>query len=224
MEALARKPLPEQENARWRYQAGREGLIRAFDLVASVVLLILLAPLLLMVALAIKLDSPGPIFFRQERVGRGGRPFLLWKFRTMIPSAASEGMGLLTTPDDYRITRVGRLLRLASIDELPQLLNVIKGDMSLVGPRPGLPEHLAAYDSRQRRRLLVRPGITGLAQVKGRNSLPWPERIEYDLQYVENRSLLLNLRILLATVPVLFRRDLVYGPPENFLFGEREAR
>lgn len=227
MKALASKEIvPETTTAAPPFASsrGQEAIIRTFDLVASLFLLLLLCPFFVLVALAIKLDSPGPVFFRQERLGRNGKIFSLWKFRTMIPGAAGQGTGALTAADDLRITKVGRVLRLTSVDELPQLINVVKGEMSLVGPRPGLPEHLEKYDQRQKGRLRVRPGITGWAQIKGRNALPWPKRIEHDLWYIAHRSILLNLHIIFATIPVLFRRDFVYGPPENFLFSKRDAR
>jgi lipopolysaccharide/colanic/teichoic acid biosynthesis glycosyltransferase len=150
-------------------------------------------------AAAVRLDSRGPVIYRQERIGRDGRPFTLLKLRTMI--AAPEGNPVFPASD--RITRVGRLLRRTSVDELPQLVNVLRGEMSIVGPRPTLAYQVERYTPRQRRRLLVRPGLTGLAQVRGRNAITWTERIEYDLEYVERQSLRLDLRLLCATVPAL---------------------
>jgi undecaprenyl phosphate N,N'-diacetylbacillosamine 1-phosphate transferase len=137
-----------------------------------------LSPLLWLLAALVRLDSPGPAFFRQVRIGRGGKPFVAIKFRSMVDKATTMGLGLNVAADDDRITRVGHFLRNTSLDELPQLYHVLTGDMSLVGPRPTLPYQVAAYDDFQRRRLLVKPGITGWAQVNGRNSIPWEERIQ----------------------------------------------
>ncbi len=163
------------------------------------------APLLGLVSLAIWLDSRGPVFFRQVRAGREGKPFRIWKFRTMVVNAERMGAGLLIEPDDPRVTRVGKWLRRLSIDELPQLLNVIKGEMSLVGPRPGMCFQAAQYDAFQRRRLEALPGITGWAQIHGRNELSWPERIRYDVWYVDHRSLRLDLSILWQTIWIVLR-------------------
>src|SRR5215213_8143297 len=154
-------------------------------------------------ALLIKLESGRPVFYRQRRVGRHGRPFQLWKLRTMVPGAEAMGAGIYVLEGDPRITRVGRMLRRFSFDELPNLLNVLEGDMALVGPRPTIQEQVDRYTDRQRRRLEVKPGITGWAQVNGRTSLPWPERIELDVWYVDNRSLALDLRILARTARML---------------------
>ena len=172
---------------------------RALDVVLTAVLLVVAAPLLALAALAIRLESRGPVFYRQRRVGRYGRPFELWKLRTMVPGAESMGAGVYVLEGDPRITRVGRLLRRFSFDELPNLLNVLKGEMALVGPRPTVQEQVDRYTERQLRRLEVKPGITGWAQINGRTSLPWPERIELDVWYVEHRSLRLDLRILART-------------------------
>jgi len=178
-------------------------LSRALDVVLSATLLVLTAPVLALAALAIRLESRGPVFYRQLRVGRCGESFELWKLRTMVPGAESMGAGLYVLEGDPRITRVGRLLRRFSLDELPNLFNVLKGQMALVGPRPTIQEQVDRYTERQRRRLDVKPGITGWAQVHGRASLPWPERIELDVWYVEHRSLMLDLRILLRTARLL---------------------
>jgi lipopolysaccharide/colanic/teichoic acid biosynthesis glycosyltransferase len=178
-------------------------LSRALDVVLSATLLVLTSPLLALAALAIRLESRGPVFYRQRRVGRGGEPFELWKLRTMVPGAESMGAGLYVLEGDPRITRTGRLLRRFSLDELPNLVNVLKGDMAIVGPRPTVQEQVDRYTDRQRRRLEVKPGITGWAQINGRTSLPWPERIELDVWYVENRSLRVDLRILLRTARML---------------------
>jgi lipopolysaccharide/colanic/teichoic acid biosynthesis glycosyltransferase len=170
--------------------------------VASVAL-VLAAPLLALAAILIKLESRGPVFYRQRRVGRGGEPFELWKLRTMVPGAEAMGAGIYVVEGDPRITRTGRLLRRFSLDELPNLANVLRGQMAIVGPRPTVQEQVDRYTERQRRRLEVRPGITGWAQINGRASLPWPERIELDVWYVEHRSLRLDLRILARTVRML---------------------
>jgi lipopolysaccharide/colanic/teichoic acid biosynthesis glycosyltransferase len=165
--------------------------------------LVLAAPLLALAAILIKLESRGPVFYRQRRVGRGGEPFELWKLRTMVPGAEAMGAGIYVVEGDPRITRTGRLLRRFSLDELPNLANVLRGQMAIVGPRPTVQEQVDRYTERQRRRLEVRPGITGWAQINGRASLPWPERIELDVWYVEHRSLRLDLRILARTVRML---------------------
>ena len=175
------------------------------------------APLLALAALAIRLESRGPVFYRQLRVGRDGEPFELWKLRTMVPGAEAMGAGIYVLEGDPRITRTGRLLRRFSLDELPNLVNVLRGEMAIVGPRPTVQEQVDRYTDRQRRRLEVRPGITGWAQINGRTSLPWPERIELDVWYVEHRSLRLDLRILartarmLATGHGLYSEDLKQG-------------
>jgi lipopolysaccharide/colanic/teichoic acid biosynthesis glycosyltransferase len=190
---------------------------RALDIVLAAVLLVVTAPLLALVALAIRLESRGPVFYRQRRVGRHGRPFQLWKLRTMVPGAEAMGAGIYVLEGDPRITRVGRMLRRFSFDELPNLLNVLQGDMAMVGPRPTVHEQVDRYTERQRRRLEVKPGITGWAQINGRTSLPWPERIELDVWYVEHRSVRLDLRILartarmLATGRGLYSEDLKQG-------------
>jgi len=192
-------------------------LSRALDVALSAALLLVTSPLLALAAIAIRLESRGPVFYRQLRVGRAGEPFELWKLRTMVPGAESIGAGIYVLEGDPRITRAGRLLRRFSLDELPNLVNVLKGDMAIVGPRPTVQEQVDRYTDRQRRRLEVKPGITGWAQVNGRTSLPWPERIELDVWYVEHRSLRLDLRILgrtarmLATGHGLYSDDLKQG-------------
>jgi lipopolysaccharide/colanic/teichoic acid biosynthesis glycosyltransferase len=177
---------------------------RTFDLVGAGLGLLLSSPLLLLAALAIKLDDGGPILYRQRRVGRHGTEFDLLKLRTMVVGAEGQGQGLAVNQGDPRITRAGRVLRWASLDELPQFWNVIRGEMTLVGPRPTLAYQVARYTPRQRRRLEVKPGMTGWAQVQGRARLSWEERIELDVWYVEHRSLLLDLRILARTPLALF--------------------
>ncbi len=172
---------------------------RMFDIVVSALGLALASPVLALAAVAIRLESPGPVIYRQRRAGRDGRPFDVLKLRTMVDGAEHVGAGLAIDANDSRITGVGSLLRRASLDELPNLLNVLRGDMSLIGPRPTLPAQVEQYTERQRGRLAVKPGITGWAQVNGRASLPWAERIELDLYYIEHRSLALDLRILWRT-------------------------
>jgi lipopolysaccharide/colanic/teichoic acid biosynthesis glycosyltransferase len=183
---------------------------RALDVLGATVGLTLSAPLLAASAVAVRLEDRGPVFFRQERVGQDGRLFEVLKLRTMVVNAHTQGAGYAVDKGDSRITRVGSLLRKTSLDELPQLWNVLRGEMSLVGPRPTLAYQVERYTDRQRRRLEVKPGLTGWAQVNGRASLAWPERIELDVWYVEHRSLALDLRILLRTVSVLLRPGVVY--------------
>jgi lipopolysaccharide/colanic/teichoic acid biosynthesis glycosyltransferase len=181
----------------------RPNASRALDLVVASLALLVTSPLLAVAVLLIKLESRGPVFYRQRRVGRAGAPFDLWKLRTMVPGAEAMGAGIYVVEGDPRITRVGRRLRRFSLDELPNLVNVLKGEMAIVGPRPTVQEQVDRYTERQRRRLEVKPGITGWAQVNGRTSLPWPERIELDVWYVEHRSLALDLRILARTAKLL---------------------
>ncbi|MGQ9489221.1 MAG: undecaprenyl-phosphate glucose phosphotransferase [Anaerolineae bacterium] len=190
-------------------------LKRAVDLIISGLAIILLAPVWLLVALAIRLDSPGPILFRQERIGRHGKPFILYKFRSMYQDAEARleelrarneaGGPLFKMRADPRRTRVGRIIRKTSLDELPQLINVLRGEMSLVGPRPGLASEVAQYQDWHRKRLEVLPGITGLWQVSGRSNLTFDEMVMLDIYYAENWSLSMDLRIMLRTVPqILF--------------------
>lgn len=184
---------------------------RVIDFVVSCGGLIVLLPVMLIVALLVKLTSRGPVFFCQDRLGKNACIFKLYKFRTMIPNAVNLGDGLSTGAGDPRITPIGRFLRKSSLDELPQLYNVLKGDISLVGPRPTVPQHLSYYNEHQRRRLEMKPGITGLAMVKGRNRNPWSIRINYDVQYIDTFSLWLDLKILILTAyVVLSGRDTYY--------------
>jgi lipopolysaccharide/colanic/teichoic acid biosynthesis glycosyltransferase len=176
---------------------------RAVDIVVSASVLALSSPLLVASAIAIRLESPGAVIYRQRRAGLGGHPFDVLKLRTMVDGAEHLGAGLAVNENDSRITRVGALLRRTSLDELPNLVNVLRGEMSLIGPRPTLPVQVEQYTERQRGRLSLKPGITGWAQVNGRASLPWSERIELDLYYVEHRSLALDLRILWRTVAMV---------------------
>ncbi len=183
-------------------------LKRAFDVVCAGLGLIVLSPLFLVIGVFIRLDSPGPVFFRQERAGKDGIPFRIFKFRTMY--VASGPIRGYQRADDPRITRVGYWLRRLSLDELPQLINVARGEMSLIGPRPALLYQIERYNAHQRRRLDVRPGITGWAQVNGRNALSWEEKIELDVWYVDHCSFSLDLRIMLRTVRAVFDQSGLY--------------
>ncbi len=183
---------------------------RAMDVVIASVGLLLGGPVLVAAMAAIRLESPGHPIYRQRRIGRDGEPFDLYKLRTMVHGAEHMGAGMAVNEGDSRITRVGAFLRRTSLDELPNLVNVLRGDMSIVGPRPTIPVQVEQYTERQRGRLAVKPGITGWAQVNGRASLPWADRIELDLWYVEHRSLRLDLRILGRTVAILVRGEGLY--------------
>ena len=183
---------------------------RALDLLIAAPAALLTAPAVALLALAIRLESPGHPLYTQTRVGMDGELFEIYKLRTMVRGAEFTGAGLAIQAGDDRITRVGALLRRYSLDELPNLWNVVRGEMSIVGPRPTLAAQVEQYTARQRGRLAVKPGMTGWAQVNGRASLPWPERIELDLWYVEHRSIWLDLRILARTVRMVFRGDGVY--------------
>ncbi len=177
---------------------------RALDVAGASLGLVLASPALALAALAIKLEDGGPVFYRQARVGLGGRELELLKLRTMVVGAEHQGAGFAVNRGDPRIMRVGRVLRRLSLDELPQLWNVLRGDMSLIGPRPTLAYQVERYTSRQRRRLEVKPGITGWAQIHGRAALSWDERIELDVWYVEHRSPWLDVKILARTPLSLF--------------------
>jgi lipopolysaccharide/colanic/teichoic acid biosynthesis glycosyltransferase len=176
---------------------------RAIDVVLGTLALIAAAPVMVAAMVAIRLESRGHPIYRQRRVGKDGAPFDLLKLRTMVDGAEHIGAGLAINDNDPRVTRVGALLRRTSLDELPNLLNVVRGELSFIGPRPTIPVQVAQYTDRQRGRLAVRPGITGWAQVNGRASLPWSERIELDLYYIEHRSLALDLRILRRTLTIV---------------------
>jgi len=178
---------------------------RALDVAVAGAGLVVTSPLLAAAAIATRLESDGPILYRQTRVGKDGRDFEILKLRTMVVGAEKLGAGHAVDRGDPRITRVGRFLRRTSIDELPQLWNILRGDMSVIGPRPTLRYQVEQYDDQQRRRLDIRPGLTGWAQVQGRASLPWADRIELDVWYVENRSPRVDLEILLRTPLALFR-------------------
>ena len=182
-------------------------LKRLLDIVVSGSLLILGAIPFVIISAGIFVSSPGPVLFRQLRAGKDGRPFVLYKFRTMHPGPEGE-----TYVADPRVFPFGRLLREYHLDELPQLWNILIGDMSLVGPRPGLPSQAERYSERERRRLSVRPGLTGLAQVSGNNELEWNDRIEVDLEYVDRASVMFDLQILFRTLGTVIRKQGVYGP------------
>lgn len=189
-------------------------LKRFVDLFGSLFGLIALSPVFLIISILIKFTSNGPVFFKQERLGKDGKVFKIIKFRTMIVNAEKIGDGIRVKSDkDNRITKVGKILRATSLDELPQLFNVLKGDMSLVGPRPPLPFHphkFEEYDDYQRKRFLMRPGITGLSQVTVRNSVPWDERIKIDVEYIEKFNLWLDIKILFRTIMKIFKRESIY--------------
>jgi lipopolysaccharide/colanic/teichoic acid biosynthesis glycosyltransferase len=178
-------------------------LKRGMDVLGASLLLIVLAPVALLVALGVLVALGRPVLFSQTRPGLGGRPFTLWKFRTMLPAPPDTS----SEHDELRMTRFGSLLRATSLDEIPELWNVLRGDMSLVGPRPLLMEYLDRYSPRQARRHDVRPGLTGLVQVSGRNALSWEDKLELDVQYVERRSWWLDLKILLLTPLAVVRAD-----------------
>lgn len=178
-------------------------LRRALDVTVSALVLTLASPVLALAALAIRLESRGPVIYRQQRAGLKGHVFEVLKLRTMVDGAEHVGAGLAINAGDTRITRTGALLRRTSLDELPNLINVLRGDMSLIGPRPTLPVQVEQYTERQRGRLAVKPGITGWAQVNGRASLPWAERIELDLYYIEHRSAAFDARILWRTLTMV---------------------
>jgi lipopolysaccharide/colanic/teichoic acid biosynthesis glycosyltransferase len=184
-------------------EGGGHALSRALDIALAALGLLVTAPLIAAAALAIRLESKGSPIYRQRRVGKDGQPFELMKLRTMVSGAEHIGAGLAVNVGDPRITRVGRVLRRFSLDELPNLVNVLRGDMAIVGPRPTIQAQVDQYTPQQRRRLEVKPGITGWAQVNGRASLPWHERIGLDVWYVEHRSLALDLRIIARTIRML---------------------
>jgi lipopolysaccharide/colanic/teichoic acid biosynthesis glycosyltransferase len=172
---------------------------RVFDVAAAALALVVLSPVLAAAAVAIKLGSPGPVIYRQRRVGKDGEEFELLKLRTMVLGSDPVGVGVAIARDDPRVTAAGRWLRRTSLDEIPNLVNVLRGEMAIVGPRPTIPAQVEDYTPRQRRRHEVRPGLTGWAQVQGRAGIPWEERIELDVEYVERRSAWLDLRILART-------------------------
>ena len=194
---------------------------RLLDIVLSFMGLVVLLPLMAVIAICIRLTSDGPALFLQERIGLHGKPFRMIKFRSMVVGAEHMGAGYGMEKDDPRITRIGKWLRTTSLDELPQLWNILVGAMSIVGPRPGLPYQVASYTQGQARRLSVRPGVTGWAQIHGRNEIPWSKRIQLDLWYVDNLSLAVDLSIVFGTVLVIlsrsgFRQDQLASEVEDF--------
>ena len=195
---------------------------RAVDLAIAIPAAVVLAPVVAGFAAAVRLESPGPIFFRQERIGRSGKPFRILKLRTLYDEPPDGPADYLISAGDQRITRVGAFLRRWSLDELPQLWNIIRGDMSVVGPRPTLAYQVEQYTPHQRRRLEVLPGVTGWAQIHGRNRVAWPQRIELDVWYVDHRSLKLDLKILLLTPRILFEYRSIYDDAQGH-WGERKS-
>jgi lipopolysaccharide/colanic/teichoic acid biosynthesis glycosyltransferase len=185
-------------------------LTRVFDVLVASVALVLTSPLVAAAMIAIRLESHGSPIYRQRRVGKDGEPFEMLKLRTMVSGAEHHGAGMSVNAGDPRITRIGHILRRFSIDELPNLVNVLRGEMSIVGPRPTIQVQVDQYTEEQRKRLDVKPGLTGWAQVNGRASLPWHERIELDIWYVEHRSFLLDLKIIFQTVEMLVRGTGLY--------------
>ena len=181
------------------------------DIAAAILGLVIMAPVFALIALCVSLDSPGDIVFKLRVAGRDGKAFDQWKFRTMVQNARDTAHRYETSVTDPRITRLGRFLRRWSIDELPQLWNVLRGEMSLVGPRPTFLEIADRYSPEQARRLQMRPGLTGLAQLQGRNLIPWDRRITLDISYIENFSLWLDAKILCRTIPLLLKGTGVYG-------------
>lgn len=191
---------------------------RVLDFLLSFVALIILSPLFLIIAICIKIDSKGPVFFKQERLGKDGEIFLIYKFRTMVDGAIHMGSGLRTDEGDPRITKVGGFLRKTSLDELPQLINVLKGEMSIVGPRPPVPYHPHKYEDyseEQKLRFTVLPGITGYAQINGRNEIEWDERIKYDIYYARNWSLGLDFKIFFRTIKIVLCKEGIYRENKN---------
>jgi lipopolysaccharide/colanic/teichoic acid biosynthesis glycosyltransferase len=193
-----------------------------FDKVFSIFSLIVLLPLLVLIAAAIKLDSKGPVLFIQERMGQYGKAFNIYKFRTMVVNAQEMGDRINVSENDWRITKVGAFLRRFSLDELPQLINIIKNDMSLIGPRPTLKCQVDRYNDFEKRRLEAKPGVTSLPAVYGRNSLPWPERIGLDVWYIDNWSLWLDTKIFFETIKVVISGKGLYGNNETAFHYEKE--
>ena len=183
---------------------------RVFDIFAATIAAVIISPIMVITAIAIKLDSPGPVIFKQDRLGLGGKVFRIYKFRSMCQGAEHTGSGVYSGANDMRVTRVGKIIRATSIDELPQLFNIIKGDMSFIGPRPPLTYHpwdISEYTEEQFRMFSVRPGISGWAQVHGRKEVEWHERIRLNVWYVDHMSLLLDIKILFMTFIKVIKND-----------------
>lgn len=188
------------------------------DKIFAFLLILIFLPLFIVIAISIKLDSKGPVIFKQQRLGRYGKPFTIYKFRTMVDNAENIGSGIYTSQNDFRITKVGKVLRKTSMDELPQLFNILKGDMSFIGPRPPLVDHpyeYNAYNEKQKQRFKILPGITGYAQAFGRNSIRWPERIEMDIYYYKNFSLLFDVKIFIKTISTVITSKGTYSNRRN---------
>ena len=187
------------------------GVKRFFDIILSLLGLIILSPILLITAIAIKIESKGPVIFKQERIGKNGKVFKIYKFRSMVVGAEKMGTGVYSKKGDSRVTKVGKFIRMTSIDELPQLVNIIKGEMSIIGPRPVLTYHpwkYEEYTEEQLKRFDVRPGITGWAQIHGRKQVEWEKRIKFDVEYVEKVNFIMDLKIFLITIyKVIFMKD-----------------
>lgn len=186
---------------------------RIFDVIASLLGLIVLSPIFVIIAILIKMDSEGPVFFLQDRLGKSGKVFKIYKFRTMCNNAVNMGRGIFTSEDDPRITKVGSFLRITSLDEIPQFINIIKGDMSFVGPRPPLIHHPYKYNEYpeyKKQRFIMKPGVTGLAQAIGRNSLTWDERIELDVEYIKKFNILLDIKIFIITISSVISKKGIY--------------
>lgn len=176
---------------------------RILDIIFSIILLIILSPILLIVSVLVKMTSKGEIIFKQDRIGKNGKIFKIYKFRSMVQGAENTGTGVYSGKDDFRVTKVGKIIRATSIDELPQLVNILKGEMSFIGPRPVLTYHPYSYEEyteQQLKRFLVRPGVTGLAQVNGRKQVEWEQRLKYDVQYVKELNFILDLKIFFKTI------------------------
>ena len=196
----------------------QQGFKRLLDLMFSILVIVVTWPLFLLLYAAVRIDSPGPGIFHQDRLGKGGKPFTCYKFRTMVvnaPHLRKPDGSAYTGDDDPRFTRIGRFLRRTSLDELPQFFNILKGDMSMIGPRPEQVDQIRYYTERQKKRLLVKPGMTSWATIHGRNALPWEKRLDLDAEYVENYSLGLDARIFLLTLPMLLSTSGAFGPQDE---------